>query len=89
MIEREWNWRLPAAIKTKNDTFSSDYSALPDLVKGMAAVDLERASEMQAAVDAIETKNYGRGMSQFSLALLQLATPAQRAGMGVDLSMNY
>lgn len=84
LIEREWDWRLPVAIKTKNSFSSSDYGALYELVHGMTAVDTKRAGEMQAQVDAIETKNYGRAMSQFDIAVAALSTAEQRARLGVD-----
>ena len=79
LIEREWDWRLPAAIVTKNDFSSGDMGALYELVHGMTAVDTRRAADMQAQVDAIETKNYGKAMSQFDIAVATLATAEQRA----------
>ena len=84
LIEHEWNWRLPAAIKTKDESFSSDINDLYYLIKGMAAVDAARAAEMQAVADAIETKSYGKTVEQIDLAVIALATPAQRARFGVD-----
>ena len=84
LIEREWNWRLPAATKSKNDSFSSDVNALYELIKGMAAVDPARAAQMRELADAIETKSYGQKAGQFDLAVITLSTPAQRARMGVD-----
>ncbi len=84
LIEREWDWRLPAARKNKDDGGFSDYRSLYDLVKGMAAVDSGRAAEMQVAADAIEKKNYGREMSQFDIAIVALSTAAQRARLGLD-----
>ena len=84
LIEREWDWRLPAALKTKNDSFSQDFNAIYDLVKGMAAVDGARAAEMQVAADAIQTKNYGREMSQFAIAIVALSSAAERAKLGLN-----
>ena len=84
LIEREWNWRLPAATKNNNDAFSSGFGALYELVHGMAAVDTKRAAEMQTQVDASETKNYGQAMSQFDIAVATLATAEQRERLGVN-----
>ena len=79
LIEREWDWRLPAASQTKNDFTSNDYGALYELVHGMTAVDTARSAQMQTQVDALETKNYGKAMSQFDIAVAALATAQQRA----------
>ncbi len=83
LIEREWEWRLPAAIVTKNDFSSNDMGALYELVHGMTAVDTKRAAEMQTQVDAIETKNYGKAMSQFDIAVAALASAEQREKLDV------
>ncbi len=84
LVEREWDWRLPAARINKDDGGFSDYSQLSNLIKGMAAVDAGRAAEMQTAADAIQTQNYGREMSQFDIAVIALSTAAQRARLGLD-----
>ncbi len=84
LIEREWDWRLPAAIQTKNDLSFNNHGALYELIHGMTAVDTARAAQMQAQVDAIETKNYGKAMSQFDIAVVALATADQRARLGLD-----
>ena len=81
LIEREWQWRLPAAIRAKGQPFSLDYMALFDLVSGMAVIDAERAGQMQTAINAVETQSYGRGVTPFGIALLQMATPQQRAAL--------
>ena len=59
-------------------------NALHDLVKGMAAVDPDRAAQMLEIADGLEAKSYGQKATAFDIALIALATRAQRARMGVD-----
>ena len=74
LIEREWNWRLPAAIQNKDDLLSRNESYLAELVRAMSAIDIGRATEMQAAVDAAQIKSYGSKTSPFDLTIVALAT---------------
>ena len=83
LIEREWNWRLAAAIKNKAELISADASALTELARGMAVIDIERAREMQATADASELQAVNRKASPFGLVAVALANE-QRAKLGLD-----
>ena len=84
LIEREWDWRLPAAVKDKDEIYAPNVSALYDLAKAMITIDEARGAQMQAAADAIGAKAYDKVTSQFEVTAAALATPAQRARLGVD-----
>ena len=73
LIEREWDWRLAAAIKNKAELISADASALTELARGMAAIDIERARAMQATADASELQAVNRKASPFGLVAVALA----------------
>ena len=83
LIEREWNWQLPAAAKVKKDDDGMDESPanLERLEMAMGAIDPARALEMRAEAAKIvnlpERANVG-------LAAALLASDAQRARFGVD-----
>ena len=82
LIEREWDWRVPAATKNKDDFASNDASALYELVHAMSVIDTKRALEMQAQTDAIGSKSYGKNMSQFDILVAPLASAEQRESSG-------
>ena len=84
LIEREWNWRLPAAVKTKNEEYSSDGYILSQLEMGMAAVDPFRALEMRDEARAQTGKPGAPATAEVGLAAAILATPKQRARFGAD-----
>ena len=84
LLEREWNWRLPAAIKTKDEQYSSDGYMLSQLEIGMAAVAPARALEMRDDARAKTGKPDAAATAAIGLAAAILATPQQRARFGVD-----
>lgn len=84
LLEREWDWRLPAAVKTKDEEYSSDGYILSQLEIGMAAVDPARALEMRDEARAKAGKADAATKGDIGLAAAILATPAQRARFGVD-----
>ncbi len=84
MLEREWIWRLPAAVKTKDEEYSFDVSRLSQLEIGMAAVDPARALELRDQARAQIAKPDEAATADVGLAAAILATPAQRARFGVD-----
>ena len=80
LIEREWNWRLPAAIKSDKEGISFiETGALNDLVRAMAVIDGERATTLQAAVDAAGLKNYRGKTSLFNRTVIALSSAEQNA----------
>lgn len=82
LIEREWNWRLPAAVKINDtDEFGEEASFLRRLAMAMAAVDPARALELRAQF----VKATGKPAdANFGLAATLLADEATRARLGVD-----
>ena len=83
LIEREWNWRLPSAIKNKDAEYSNDGSQLSQLIMGMAAVDPARALEMREAAREAAKKDAATN-TEVGLAAVILAGDEQRARLGVD-----
>ena len=82
LVEREWNWRLPAAIENKDKEYSNDAQMLGALEMGMAALDPARALEMrQAARAALGDK---AGGADVGLAAAIVADDAQRARLGLE-----
>ncbi len=84
LLEREWDWRLPAAIKTRDEEYSSDGRILVQLAMGMAAIDPARALEMRDEARAKASKVGAVKSADVDVAAAILATPAQRARLGVD-----
>ena len=84
LIEREWNWRLPAAVKEKDDKYSSAVQYLATLVLGMGAVDPARALQMREVANAQTGKN-GAVKADLQLAAAILASDAQRARLGAEM----
>ena len=83
LIEREWNWRLPAAVKTKDAEYSQDKQLLGQLEMGMAAVDPARALEMREQ-DRAQVQKDGIIAADVDLAAALLASDVERARLGVD-----
>ena len=83
MLEREWNWRLPAAVKTKDQEYSAEVLTLSQLEIGMAAVDPARALEMRDEARAQTSRPGVAANADIGLAAAILATPDQRARFGV------
>lgn len=82
LVEREWMWRLPAAILNKDKEYSNDGRMLSQLEMGMAAVDPARALEMRAAARvALGDK---AGGADVALAAAIVADEKERARLGVD-----
>lgn len=79
LIEREWNWRLPAAVKTKDQEYSFDKQNLRMLEMGMAAVDPARALEMREESRAQLAKPGAATPAAVLLGAAILASDAQRA----------
>ena len=87
LVEREWNWRLPAARVNESEFFALDYFALYKLVGAMTVIDAERAAEMRTQMETIDSRNYITSMAQLDLVVAALATPRQReqlSAVGVD-----
>ena len=83
LLEREWHWRLPAAVKTKGEEYYIDALMLGQLAMGMAAVDPARALEMRDQARAQTAKADAAPGTDLGLAAAILATPAQRARLNV------
>ena len=84
LIEREWNWRLPAAAKTRDQEYSSDVYLLNALEIAMSAVDPARALEMRDQARVQVSKPDAAANANVGLAAALLATPDQRARFGAD-----
>ena len=85
LLEREWNWRLPAAAaKPKGEENALDRHWLSQLTMGMAAVDPVRALEMHDEARAKTSKADATPAANIGLAAAILATPAERARMGLN-----
>ena len=80
LLEREWRWRLPAAVKSKGDRSSNQLPALRQLEMAMGAVDPARALQMHAQAD----EQLGETTANVGLAAALAMTDAQRARWGVD-----
>ena len=83
LLEREWNWRLPSAIKNKDNEYSNDGFQLSALIMGMAAVDPARALEMREAARQTAKKDAAQN-AEIGLAAVILSDDEQRARLGVD-----
>ena len=87
LLEREWNWRLPAAIKAGQDkeVDENDVASIDALVMAMAVVDPARALEMRAQA-AREVKALA-GQANIGLAAALLMSEEQQARWGVGSRM--
>ncbi len=84
LLEREWNWRLPAAVKAGQDKEidENDVASINALVMAMGAVDPARALEMRA--EAAQKVKSLAGKANVGLAAALLMNEAQRARFGLD-----
>ena len=84
LIEREWNWRLPAAAKAGEDkeVDENDVASIGDLIMAMGVVDPARALEMRAEA-ARKVKSLAN-KANVGLAAALIANDAQRARFGLD-----
>ena len=84
LLEREWNWRLPAAVQAGADKEidENDVASIADLVVAMGAVDPARALEMRA--EATQKVKSLAGKANVGLAAALLMNEQERARFGVD-----
>ena len=84
LLEREWNWRLPAAIKAGQDKEidENDVASIDALVMAMGAVDPARALEMRAQAQSKVASL--KGKANVGLAAALLMSDAQKIRFGLD-----
>ncbi len=84
LLEREWNWRLPAAVRAgaDEDVDENDVASINALVIAMGVVDPARAGQMRAQA-AQKVKSLA-GQANVGLAAALLSSDAQRAHFGLN-----
>ena len=83
-LEREWNWRLPAAAKASADKEidENDVASIDALVMAMGVVDPARALEMR--IEAQKRVKSLAGKANVGLAAALLMNEAERTRFGLD-----
>ena len=87
LLEREWNWRLPAAAKAGQDKEidENDVASIASLIMAMGAIDPARALEMRAEAQRKVKSLAGR--ANVGLAAALLMSDADKVRFGLDSSL--